>query len=87
MNGRACGGCGFWSRRPNFKFDLRQLCPTRFGKRHLQVKTENQQRLTVHQRAIRRAPQHSKEDTMNSIIYIVGLVVIIGVILSYFGFR
>jgi len=24
---------------------------------------------------------------MNSIIYIVGLVVIIGVILSYFGFR
>ena len=27
------------------------------------------------------------EETMNSIIYIVGLVVIIGVILSYFGFR
>ena len=25
--------------------------------------------------------------TMNTIIYIVGLVVIIGVILSYFGFR
>ncbi len=28
-----------------------------------------------------------QEDTMNSIIYIVGLVVIIGVVLSYFGFR
>jgi predicted membrane channel-forming protein YqfA (hemolysin III family) len=30
---------------------------------------------------------NTSEDTMNSIIYIVGLVVIIGVILSYFGFR
>ena len=27
------------------------------------------------------------EETMNSIIYIVGLIVIVGVILSYFGFR
>ena len=27
------------------------------------------------------------EETMNTIIYIVGLVVIIGFILSYFGFR
>jgi hypothetical protein len=33
------------------------------------------------------APDNTQEDTMNSIIYIVGLVVIIGVILSYFGFR
>jgi hypothetical protein len=33
------------------------------------------------------APDNTPEDTMNSIIYIVGLVVIIGVILSYFGFR
>ena len=33
------------------------------------------------------APSNIQEDTMNSIIYIVGLVVIIGVILSYFGFR
>jgi hypothetical protein len=32
-------------------------------------------------------PHNAPEDTMNSIIYIVGLVVIIGVILSYFGFR
>jgi hypothetical protein len=32
-------------------------------------------------------PHNAQEDTMNSIIYIVGLVVIIGVILSYFGFR
>ena len=32
-------------------------------------------------------PDNTSEDTMNSIIYIVGLVVIIGVILSYFGFR
>jgi hypothetical protein len=30
---------------------------------------------------------NTPEDSMNSIIYIVGLVVIIGVILSYFGFR
>lgn len=28
-----------------------------------------------------------REFHMNSIIYIVGLVVIIGVVLSYFGFR
>jgi hypothetical protein len=28
-----------------------------------------------------------ERQSMNSIIYIVGLVVIIGVILSYFGFR
>lgn len=30
---------------------------------------------------------HSPEEIMNTIIYIVGLVVIIGVILSYFGLR
>lgn len=29
----------------------------------------------------------SKRQAMNTIIYIVGLIVIIGVILSYFGFR
>ena len=29
----------------------------------------------------------SQEEIMNTIIYIVGLVVIIGVILSYFGLR
>jgi hypothetical protein len=38
----------------------------------------------AHVDAPSRAP---KKETMNSIIYIVGLVVIIGVILSYFGFR
>ena len=32
-------------------------------------------------------PTKTLEDTMNTIIYIVGLVVIIGFILSYFGFR
>jgi hypothetical protein len=32
-------------------------------------------------------PTTTPEDTMNTIIYIVGLVVIIGFILSYFGFR
>jgi hypothetical protein len=34
-------------------------------------------------------PEHpsSAEEIMNTIIYIVGLVVIIGVILSYFGLR
>ena len=31
--------------------------------------------------------QPKKEPFMNTIIYIVGLVVIIGVILSYFGLR
>ena len=38
----------------------------------------------------RRSPHrriHSPEEIMNTIIYIVGLVVIIGVILSYFGLR
>jgi hypothetical protein len=34
-----------------------------------------------------RGPQHSQRKHMNTIIYIVGLVVIIGFILSYFGFR
>jgi hypothetical protein len=32
-------------------------------------------------------PKLPPKDIMNTIIYIVGLVVIIGVILSYFGFR
>ena len=32
-------------------------------------------------------PEHFGKKSMNTIIYIVGLVVIIGVILSYFGFR
>lgn len=32
-------------------------------------------------------PSLFPEDIMNTIIYIVGLVVIIGVILSYFGLR
>ena len=32
-------------------------------------------------------PTKNQEDLMNTIIYIVGLVVIIGFILSYFGFR
>jgi len=32
-------------------------------------------------------PTKTPEDCMNTIIYIVGLVVIIGFILSYFGFR
>lgn len=36
---------------------------------------------------MRRGPQHSQRKYMNTIIYIVGLVVIIGFILSYFGFR
>lgn len=30
---------------------------------------------------------HQQGDIMNTIIYIVGLIVIIGVILSYFGMR
>ena len=30
---------------------------------------------------------HMEEDTMNGIIYIVGLVVVIGLILSFFGLR
>jgi hypothetical protein len=33
------------------------------------------------------ASEKSQGDTMNTIIYIVGLVVIVGVILSYFGLR
>ena len=33
------------------------------------------------------AKTKTPEDTMNTIIYIVGLIVIIGFILSYFGFR
>ncbi len=32
-------------------------------------------------------PTTTPEESMNTIIYIVGLVVIIGFILSYFGFR
>jgi hypothetical protein len=33
------------------------------------------------------APPTAPRESMNTIIYIVGLVVIIGFILSYFGFR
>ncbi len=39
---------------------------------------------------VQKAPvlaRHNNQNTMNTIIYIVGLVVIIGFILSYFGFR
>jgi hypothetical protein len=32
-------------------------------------------------------PENSQRNHMNTIIYIVGLIVIIGFILSYFGFR
>jgi hypothetical protein len=39
------------------------------------------------QKALISTRQAHREANMNSIIYIVGLVVIIGVILSYFGFR
>ena len=45
------------------------------------AKIEGQKALT----SMRRFLPEGK--SMNSIIYIVGLVVIIGVILSYFGFR
>jgi hypothetical protein len=38
-------------------------------------------------RTFRRLSNIPEEESMNTIIYIVGLVVIIGVILSYFGFR
>ena len=34
-----------------------------------------------------RSVQCPREEIMNTIIYIVGLVVIIGVVLSYFGMR
>ncbi len=34
-----------------------------------------------------RSVQCGKEEIMNTIIYIVGLVVIIGAVLSYFGMR
>ncbi len=42
--------------------------------------------LGVHKAHLWRA-NTTQEDSMNTIIYIVGLVVIIGFILSYFGFR
>ena len=42
--------------------------------------------LWFHKRT-RRCATATQEDSMNTIIYIVGLVVIIGFILSYFGFR
>lgn len=38
-------------------------------------------------RSPHRSVQYLPEEIMNTIIYIVGLVVIIGVILSYFGLR
>ena len=39
------------------------------------------------QKAPHRSVHHPPEEIMNSIIYIVGLIVIILFILSYFGFR
>jgi hypothetical protein len=32
-------------------------------------------------------PRNAPEETMNTIIYIVGLIVVIGFLLSFFGFR
>lgn len=37
--------------------------------------------------SMRCSPLPPQEEIMNTIIYIVGLVVIIGAVLSYFGFR
>jgi hypothetical protein len=89
MNGRVCGGCGFWSRLRSFKHTT-GACAC-FVRRDLGSATYSRQfwmrkywRFTS---ALSGASDNTQEDTMNSIIYIVGLVVIIGVILSYFGFR
>ncbi|WP_293604721.1 hypothetical protein [Polaromonas sp. UBA4122] len=43
--------------------------------------------IRFHKAPISERPTTPQGQTMNTIIYIVGLVVIIGFILSYFGFR
>ncbi len=77
----------------DFNVDLSKLCPTDFGKRHLQKLDAGGETLKFSSAsdAYLSGAQNNrlalKEDSMNSIIYIVGLVVIIGIVLSYFGFR
>jgi hypothetical protein len=43
--------------------------------------------ISFHKAPTSERPTTPQGQTMNTIIYIVGLVVIIGFILSYFGFR
>jgi hypothetical protein len=84
MSGRASNGCGFWWKAQSCKrADLSDGAgakrPTgqrgRFGNDQC---TEAAPIGTVH---------HAPEEIMNSIIYIVGLVVVILLVLSFFGFR
>lgn len=89
MNGKVCGGCAFWSKAQSFKAASEQpsrgsseaawACPTMLTPRCLQLSQGSQ----LHDEG---SPPTQRQ-AMNTIIYIVGLIVIIGVILSYFGFR
>ena len=62
-------------------------CPTARGWRCLQPRAARPAMIWSQKASQPGTPTKTPEDTMNTIIYIVGLVVIIGFILSYFGFR
>jgi len=66
---------------------LKRFCPTAAGRQGLQPKSAPPAMIWSQKASQPGTPIKNQEDFMNTIIYIVGLVVIIGFILSYFGFR
>ena len=66
---------------------LKRFCPTAPGRQGLQLWTRLPAMIWFQKASQSGTPTKNPEDTMNTIIYIVGLIVIIGFILSYFGFR
>lgn len=66
---------------------LWSACLTALGWNFLQQVTGGAAMIRFHKAPTSERPTTPQGQTMNTIIYIVGLVVIIGFILSYFGFR
>ncbi len=96
MNGRVCVGFGFWSRQ--LKSDRRPASRQAVQRAESGLSDDGleawptghiptRSHTWVPQARERRVQINTQEGTMNSIIYIVGLVVIIGAVLGYFGFR
>ena len=89
-NGKASDGCGFWWKPLSCeapKYQVQNFCLTVDCCQHLQLDAAHGEMMKLQKALTSTRHSQPSEETMNSIIYIVGLVVIIGVILSYFGFR
>lgn len=85
-SGRGSSGCVFWWKLRSFSF-LKRFCPTAPGRQGLHPLGRLPAIIGFQKASQPGTPTKTPEDSMNTIIYIVGLVVIIGFILSYFGFR